>query len=174
MATGAERVTEIVRGLKNFARLDEADLKVANLHEGIENALTLLRRDFKNRIEVVRDYGDIPPVTCFPGRLNQVFLNLLVNAAQAIDGAGKIAISTRRIDHEVEVAIADSGKGIAAENLARVFNSGFTTKEAGTGLGLSICYQIIRDHNGSIRVHSREGEGTTFAIRLPVSIAEEA
>ncbi|MDP6037886.1 MAG: ATP-binding protein, partial [Candidatus Latescibacteria bacterium] len=131
IATGTERVTEIVRSLRSFARLDEAEMKEANLHEGIENTLTLVHHDLKNRIEVVRDYSDIPPVTCFPSRLNQVFLNLLVNAGQAIDGQGKIAISTRRVEDEVEIGITDSGKGIPEENVARIFDPGFTTKGVG-------------------------------------------
>ena len=174
IATGTKRVTEIVRSLRSFARLDEAEMKEANLHEGIENTLTLVHHNLKNRIEVVRDYSDIPPVTCFPSRLNQVFLNLLVNAGQAIDGQGKITVSTRLVGDEVAIAIADSGKGIPTENLARIFDPGFTTKGVGvgTGLGLSICYQIVQDHKGSIRVNSQEGEGTTFTIHLPLSIDE--
>lgn len=175
IATGAERVTEIVHSLRSFARLDEAEMKEANLHEGIETTLTLIHHDFKNRIEVVREYGDIPPLTCFPSRLNQVFLNLLVNAEQAIEGKGKIGISTRRIGDEIEIAISDTGKGIPRENLARVFDPGFTTKGVGigTGLGLSICYQIIQDHKGSIRAESEAGKGTIFTIRLPMSDENE-
>lgn len=170
IATGTERVTEIVHSLRSFARLDEAEMKEANLHEGIETTLTLIHHDFKNRIEVVRDYGDIPTITCFPSRLNQVFLNVLVNAEQAIEGKGKIRISTRLIDDEIEIAISDTGKGISQDDLARVFDPGFTTKGVGigTGLGLSICYQIIQDHEGSIRAESEIGKGTTFAMRLPV------
>ena len=172
IATGTERVTEIVHSLRSFARLDEAEMKEANLHEGIETTLTLVHHDFKNRIEVVREYGDIPTMICFPSRLNQVFLNVLVNAEQAIEGKGKIGISTRLIDNEIEIAISDTGKGIPRENLARVFDPGFTTKGVGvgTGLGLSICYQIIQDHKGSIRAESEVGKGTTFTIRLPLSM----
>ena len=172
IATGTERVTEIVHSLRSFARLDEAEMKEANLHEGIETTLTLVHHDFKNRIEVVREYGDIPTMICFPSRLNQVFLNVLVNAEQAIEEKGKIGISTRLIDNEIEIAISDTGKGIPRENLARVFDPGFTTKGVGvgTGLGLSICYQIIQDHKGSIRAESEVGKGTTFTIRLPLSM----
>ena len=121
---------------------------------------------------MVREYGDIPTMICFPSRLNQVFLNVLVNAEQAIEEKGKIGISTRLIDNEIEIAISDTGKGIPRENLARVFDPGFTTKGVGvgTGLGLSICYQIIQDHKGSIRAESEVGKGTTFTIRLPLSM----
>lgn len=171
IATGAERVTEIVRSLRSFARLDDAERKEADLHEGIENTLTLIHHDLKNRIELVKDYGQLPLLLCFPSRLNQVFLNLLVNAAQAIEGKGTITIITQTVGEHIEISISDTGKGIPSENLARIFDPGFTTKGVGvgTGLGLSICYQIIEDHGGEIQVQSKEGEGTTFKIILPIT-----
>ena len=175
IATGTERVTEIVRSLRSFARLDEAEMKKADLHEGIENALTLVHHDLKNRINVVRHYGNIPPIVCYPGRLNQVFLNILVNAAHAIEGAGEITITTFVEGDRAHVAIRDTGVGIPKENLKEIFDPGFTTKGVGvgTGLGLSICYQIIRDHKGEIRVESQVGEGTTVTVVLPTDMKRE-
>ena len=172
IATGAERVTEIVRSLRSFARLDDAERKEVDLHEGIENTLTLVYHDFKNRIEVVKEYGELPLVQCFPSRMNQVFLNLLVNASQAIEGKGLITIRTRRVQDRVEIDIVDNGRGISKENISRIFDPGFTTKGVGvgTGLGLSICYQIVEDHQGEIRVFSKHGEGTTFTVSLPITM----
>ena len=175
ITTGTERVRNIISSLRNFARLDEADWKQADIHEGIESTLTLVHHDMKNRVELLKDYGDIPRVTCFPGRLNQVFLNLLVNAAQAIEEGGSITIQTRAENDEVSIAIIDTGKGIAKDDLPRIFESGFTTKSVGrgTGLGLSICSQIVKEHNGRILVDSVFGEGTTFTVVLPVDQPEQ-
>jgi signal transduction histidine kinase len=172
--SGSERVISIVRRLRSFARLDEAELKAVDLHEGIEDTLTLIHHEIKNRIEIIRKFGDIPPVTCYPGRLNQVFLNLLNNARQAIDGRGTITIVTRRVGNMVEISFTDSGRGIEPTALAKVFDPGFTTKGVGigTGLGLSICYQIIEDHYGTITVESEVGAGTTFTITLPLNLDE--
>ncbi len=176
IATGTERVTEIVRSLRSFARLDEAEMKEADLHEGINDTLTLIHHDLKNRINVVKDYGDIPQIVCWPSRLNQVFLNILVNAAQAIPDKGEITIRTFQKDGKVHVIIGDTGEGISEDNLKKVFDPGFTTKgvRVGTGLGLSICYQIVQDHRGEIHVESRVGEGTTFTIILPTDLDESA
>lgn len=170
IATGTERVREIVRSLRNFARLDEAEWKRVDLHEGIESTLALVQHNIKNRIELIKNYGPIPLVECFPGRLNQVFLNLLVNAAQAIENKGQITIATRQEGDRVLVDIVDTGKGISPENLERIFESGFTTKKVGmgTGLGLSICAQIMQAHQGEIYVESEVGAGTTFTVSLPV------
>jgi signal transduction histidine kinase len=175
-----QRINEIVRSLRNFARLDEAERKPADLHEGIESTLTLLTHLLKNRITVRRDYGQLPLVLCYPNQLNQVFLNLLVNAAQAIEGQGEILIRTRVVPVSatageaaaslVVVEIADTGCGIPAENLKKIFDPGFTTKGVGvgTGLGLAICYRIVRAHQGRIEVDSTVGAGATFRIILPV------
>ncbi len=175
IATGTERVTGIVRSLRRFARLDEAELKEVDIHEAIDNTLPLVHHDLKNRIEVVKEYGDIPPIVCYPSRLNQVFLNLLVNASHAIEGKGEIGIRTVLQDERVRVSIQDSGVGIPQENLDKVFDPGFTTKGVGvgTGLGLSICYQIVQDHLGEIQVESEVGEGTTFTVILPTDLSEE-
>ena len=149
-------------------------MKKVDIHEGLENTLTLVHHDIKNRITVARNFGDVPPIVCYPSRLNQVFLNLLVNASQAIKGEGEITVSTSVEDGEVRVAISDSGAGIPEQTLGKIFDPGFTTKGVGvgTGLGLSICYQIVQDHRGRIDVESREGEGTTFTVTLPMDLDE--
>ncbi len=169
-ALATDRLIAVVGSLKNFARMDESDLKIADIHEGIEGTLTILQHQLKNRIEVEKHYGDVPRIECYPNRLNQVFMNLLVNASQAIAGRGTITIKTSRSGDFVKIAISDTGVGIPAENLSRVFDPGFTTKGVGvgTGLGLSICYKIIQEHQGTIHVESSE-RVTTFMITLPVS-----
>jgi signal transduction histidine kinase len=163
-----ERLIDIVGSLKNFARLDEAELKKADIHEGIESTLTIVQHQLKNRIRVEKQFGNIPLVECYPNRLNQVFMNLLINAAQAIPDRGTITIKTSRKGEFVKIAIADTGIGIPEENLSKVFDPGFTTKGVGvgTGLGLSICYKIIQEHQGKIQVES--DQGTTFTITLPL------
>jgi PAS domain S-box-containing protein len=173
--TGTERVTTIVRRLRSFARLDEAELKTVDIHEGIEDTLTLIHHEIKSRIKLVREFGDLPQVTCYPGRLNQVFLNLLNNARQAIEGEGTITITTSVVDHQVSIRFADTGGGISPDDLKKIFDPGFTTKgvRVGTGLGLSICYQIIEDHRGKISVKSELGRGTTFTIWLPLNLEEQ-
>jgi signal transduction histidine kinase len=172
------RIGEIVRSLRNFARLDEAELKPADLHEGLDSTLTLVTHLTKNRIAVQRDYGQLPQVHCHANQLNQVFLNMLVNAAQAIDGPGTITIRTRFVPgHGADagsaiVEIADTGQGIAPEHLKKIFDPGFTTKGVGvgTGLGLAISYRIVANHQGKIEVESAIGKGTTFRIVLPIGM----
>jgi signal transduction histidine kinase len=167
---GTRRVTAIVRSLRNFARMDESAAERVDLHDGLEDTLMLVYHDIKNRIEVVRNYGDIPPVCCRRSRLNQVFLNILTNAQQAIPERGRIEISTARVGAEVHVTIADSGVGIPPQNLERIFAAGFTTKQVGqgTGLGLSISQQIVAEHGGRIEVRSTPGQGSAFTVVLPV------
>jgi signal transduction histidine kinase len=169
MAT--RRIVNIVNSLRNFARLEEAERKDADLHEGIESTLTLVHHQMKNRIDVVKNYGEIPHIRCYPNQLNQVFMNLLVNAAQAIEGNGTITVTTRMRESGggVIVEVSDDGRGIAPENLSKIFDPGFTTKGAGvgTGLGLSIVYQIVKDHGGEVEVESQPGVGTTFRVVLP-------
>jgi signal transduction histidine kinase len=169
--SASERITQIVRSLKNFARLDESEFQEADVHEGLDSTLTLLHHQLKRRIEVVKDYGSLPPVQCFPGQLNQVFMNVLANAAQSIEGDGRITIRTRAEGDEVVIEIADTGRGISQENLERIFDPGFTTKGVGvgTGLGLSISYNIIEKHHGRIEAESEPGKGTTMRIRVPVT-----
>ena len=167
--TGSDRVVGIVQSMRSFARLDEAELKSVNIHDGIDDTLRLVQHDLGDRIEVIKNYGDVPPIVCYPGRLNQIFLCYLVNAIQAIEGRGQITITTLQVDDKLHVIIKDSGIGIPDENLGRIFEPGFTARSVGvgTGLGLSICYQIVQDHKGAIEVESRVGEGSTFTTILP-------
>jgi PAS domain S-box-containing protein len=154
--SGTERVINIVRRLKSFARLDEADLKKVDIHEGLEDTLILIHHELKHNITVVKNFGDVPPLSCFPGQLNQVFLNLLINSRQAIKGKGTISIATLVKNNKAHIVINDDGVGIPKEKLRRIFDPGFTTKGrgVGAGLGLSISYQIIKDHRGEIKVES--------------------
>jgi two-component system, NtrC family, sensor kinase len=164
------RMTGIVRTLRTFARLDEADVKAVDLHEGLESTLVLVAHLLKGGITVERHYGELPRVECHPNQINQVFMNLIVNACQAMGEQGTLTLSTRAVGEEVEVQIADTGHGIPAERLGSIFDPGFTTKgpTIGTGLGLSIVYQIVSGHGGEILVESEVGNGTTFTLRLPI------
>jgi two-component system NtrC family sensor kinase len=172
---GTERVIDIVTRLRSFARLDEAELKSVDIHSGIEDTLVLIHNEIKHHITVVKQYGDVPPVSCYPSQLNQVFLNLLINASQAIRGhkdKGTITIETERRGQRAIIRISDDGQGIPEENLRKIFDPGFTTKGVGigTGLGLSICYQIIQNHHGDIKVDSTPGEGSTFTVDIPLDL----
>jgi signal transduction histidine kinase len=175
-SVASERIIHIIRSLKDFVRLDEAERKVANVHDGIESTLILARYQFKSRIQVVKEYGDIPDIECYPNELNQVFLNLLINAAQAITDHGTITIRTFVDGGYAKIAVSDTGVGIAAENLSRIFDPGFTTKNVahGTGLGLSICYKIVQNHHGKIKVESVPGKGSTFTVALPLEHMKES
>lgn len=170
--SGTDRVTTIVRRLRSFARLDEAELKKVDIHEGLEDTLTLIHHEIKHGIELRREYGDVPVVACYPGRLNQVFLNLLINAKQAISGKGVITVRTFTRNGQVVIEFEDTGVGITEANLKRIFDPGFTTKGVGvgTGLGLSICYQIMQEHCGEILVESTLGKGTKFSLMFPMDL----
>ena len=159
-----------MQNLRNFSRLDEAELKAVDLHEGLDSTLMLLNTELRNRITVHKNYGDLPKVLCNPGQINQVFMNLLVNAVQAIEEKGDIWMTTRAADDHVEIEIRDSGKGIPPEIQNRIFDPFFTTKPVGkgTGLGLSVSYSIIKKHNGEILVESSPDKGTIFTIILPL------
>jgi signal transduction histidine kinase len=165
-----ERVIEVIQSLKSFVRLDAPDLELADLHEGLDNTLTLINHLTKDRIKVVKDYGELPKVQCYASQINQAFANLLTNAVQAIKETGTINIATRQDGAYAVIRIADSGAGINPEHLERIFDPGFTTKglRVGLGLGLSITYRIIENHHGSINVQSEPGRGTIFTIRLPI------
>jgi PAS domain S-box-containing protein len=175
IASGSDRVTDIVRRLRSFARLDEAELKPADIQVGLDDTLALIHHELKHGIKVNRNYGNVPPFACYPGRLNQVFLNILINARQAIGNEGEISIATYYEDARAFITISDDGAGIPSELLSRIFDPGFTTKGVGvgTGLGLSICYQIIRDHRGEIQVSSEVGKGTTFTLILPMDLKSD-
>jgi signal transduction histidine kinase len=166
-----ERIRSVIRGLKTFARTDGGDPHKVDLNEHLRDTLKLTQAEFRRRVVVETDFGDLPAVECFPQMLNQVFLNLVVNAGQAIDGEGRIMVKTRMEGGLVHVTIADTGHGMTLEQQARVFEAGYTTKPVGegTGLGLAIAKEIIEDrHGGTIGVRSRPGAGTTFDICIPV------
>ena len=167
---GARRTSEIVKGLRNFSRLDEDERKPASVNEGIESTLLILGSAFRERIEVIKDFGDIPEISCYPGKLNQVYMNVITNAIQAIEDKGKIYITTSVDGGCVRISIRDTGKGMSEEVRQRIFDPFFTTKEVGhgTGLGLSISFGIIENHQGRISVKSKPGEGSEFEILLPV------
>ena len=163
------RITGIVRTLRTFARLDEAELKAVDLQEGLESTMVLIAHQLKGGLLVVRDYAQLPLCECHPNQINQVFMNLLVNACHAMGDVGTLTLRTRATATSVQVAISDTGCGIPKERLSRIFDPGYTTKgEAlGTGLGLAIVYQIVEAHAGEIAVESEVGVGTTFTLRLP-------
>ena len=171
---GANRTTEIVRSLKNFSRLDESDLILADINEGIESTLILLKSEFSD-IEVKKELAELPKIECYPGKLNQVFLNILNNAIHAVrdrknqDEKGKITITTFETNSAISISVKDNGIGINNDLLDKIFDPFFTTKEVGkgTGLGLSIVYRIIENHKGNIKVESIENIGTTFTLNIP-------
>jgi two-component system, NtrC family, sensor kinase len=168
---GVDQISEIVQNLKDFSRLDRATADDVDLNECLDSAVLLARNVLKNRVEVVRQYGELPRISCMPSQLNQVFLNMLSNAAQAIEGPGRILLKTETEDDWLKVTVQDTGKGIPADVLPRIFDPFFTTKPVGqgTGLGLSISYQIVQQHGGDIRVTSQPGKGTRFTVRLPLA-----
>jgi signal transduction histidine kinase len=169
---GIVRVKSIVQDLKDFSHVDQAEWQWVDLHKGIDSTLNVVNNEIKYNAEVVKAYGDIPQVECLASQLNQVFMNMLVNASHAISGGefGRITIRTGVKDEMVWVEFADTGKGIAPENLTRIFDPFFTTKPVGkgTGLGLSLSYGIIEKHHGRIEVESEVGKGTMFRIWIPV------
>lgn len=169
---GLARVRRIVDDLRNFARIDSpSDWQWFNLHRGIDAALNLAGGEVKEKTEVIKEYGALPEIECLPSQLNQVIMNLLLNAAQAIgDERGRIVVRTGRADDHVWLEVEDSGSGIAAENLPRIFDPFFTTRAVGkgSGLGLSMSYGIVHNHHGRIEVRSEIGKGTTFRVVLPV------
>jgi two-component system NtrC family sensor kinase len=168
---GARRTRDIVLGLRSFSRLEEAKLKKVDLREGVENTLRLLAGELKARIEVHVDFERLPKIPCYASQLNQVFMNILANAAQAIADEGEIWVTGRREGDRAIVSIRDSGKGMDQETADRIFDPFFTTKGIGqgTGLGLSISYGIVKKHGGELLVKSERGKGTEFTISLPIA-----
>ena len=173
---GAERSKQIILDLKNFSRLDEAMVKEVDIHEGIDSALNILESKYKDRVTVHKQYGEVPQIMCYAGQVNQVFMNVLDNAAQAIEGNGNVYVRTKVIDQDAVIEIEDTGPGIDEETLPKIFDPFFTTKPVGegTGLGLSICYKIIKSHNGKMKVESEKGKGTKFIIKIPVNWTEQS
>jgi len=175
---GIQRVRKIVQDLKDFSRVDaRQEWESVDLHAGIDSTLNIVNNEIKYKADVVKHYGALPEVQCLPSELNQVFMNLLVNAAHAITAErGTITISTGVDGPNVWVEVADTGAGIAQENLKRIFDPFFTTKPVGkgTGLGLSLSYGIVQKHSGRMEVHSELGVGTRFRVTLPIKHEEAA
>ena len=163
------RISNMVKSLKKFVRLDEADLQEADINKEIDLTLDLIRHETKNRIKVVKDYGEIPLIKCYPNMLNQVFMNILINACQSIKNEGQIKVATLFQDGSLIVKIKDNGIGIKKEQIDRIFAAGYTTKGVGVGmgLGLAISQKIIQKHNGKISVNSDLGQGSEFIITIP-------
>ncbi len=167
---GADRVRIIVQNLKSFSRVDEAEKKYVDINECIESTITIVWNELKYKARLTKEYGELTPIKCYPQQLNQVFMNLLVNAAHAIEKHGNITIKTWQEDGFIFASVSDTGHGIPNDELNKIFEPFFTTKEVGkgTGLGLSITYDIVKKHDGDIFVESEVGAGTTFTVRLPV------
>lgn len=173
---GLSQVNNIIRSLKDFSHIGTDEWKMADIHQGIESTLNIVWNALKYHCTVHKDYGDLPAVYCQPFLLNQVFMNLLLNAAQAIEGKGDISICTKQVGRWVSVAISDTGQGIQPEHLKRLFEPFFTTKAVGkgTGLGLSISQNIVEAHRGQIEVSSELGKGSTFRVILPIDPSKDA
>jgi len=167
---GADRIKKIVQDLKSFSRVDETEQKPADINAGIESTINIVWNELKYKATLKKEYGDLPQTKCNPGQLNQVFMNMLVNAAHAIEKQGEIGIRTWAENNAIKVSITDTGSGIPKDKINRIFEPFFTTKEVGkgTGLGLSIAYDIIKKHNGEISVESEVGKGTTFTVTIPI------
>lgn len=167
---GAERIKKIVQNLKTFSRVDQAEYKAADINECIESTLNIVWNELKYKTTVEKEYGTLPLTKCYPQQLNQIFMNLLVNAAQAIEKQGTIKIKTWNGDGTINISISDTGSGIPGDMLDKIFEPFYTTKPVGkgTGLGLSIVYDIVKKHNGNIRVESDVGSGTVFTLKIPV------
>lgn len=167
-----ERISAVVHSLKTFARVEEGDLRKADIHDILVNTIKLTACEFRRRVQVETVFGDLPEIECHPQLLDQVFLNLLVNAAQAIEGEGTVTVRTEREGEWAHISIQDSGHGIREEDRRRIFTTGFSTKPLGigTGLGLSIARDIVvNKHGGTIDFESEPGKGTTFHVRLPIT-----
>ncbi len=168
---GAERIRKIVADLKDFAHPGDQGYKQADINQGLDSTINIVWNEIKYSSDLSKDYADLPPIKCFPQQINQVFMNLLINAAQAIEKEGLIQVRTRHQDDKVKIQISDNGSGIPEAIQNKIFDPFFTTKDIGkgTGLGLSLAYSIIEKHKGTIEVESQEGQGTTFTIFLPVA-----
>ena len=167
---GIERVKRIVQDLKGFSHIDEAEYRMANLNNGIESTINIVWNELKYKVTLKKEYGDIPMTSCNLGQLNQVFMNILVNAAHAIEKQGEVTVKTWSDEGNIYVSVADTGCGMPGDRINRIFEPFYTTKEVGkgTGLGLSIAYDIVKKHKGDIKVDSEVGKGTTFTIKIPI------
>ena len=169
-----ERMVKLVASLRTFGRPDQAEVDRVDLHEGLEGTLAVLGHVLRS-ISVEREFSELPLVECYPNHINQVFMNLLHNAAQAMPGGGTLRLITTTDGGKVRLEVGDTGRGIAAEDLAQIFEPGFTTKggRVGMGLGLAITHQIVAQHGGEISVESLVGQGTTFVVTLPTRLPED-
>ena len=172
---GTKRIKKIVQDLKDFAHPGEDKLKLADINKNIESTLNIVWNEIKYKATVSKEFGDLPEIECYPHQLNQVFMNILINAAHAIEKKGEIKILTKRNGDYINISISDNGSGIPEENINKIFDPFFTTKEVGkgTGLGLNVVYKIIKKHKGNIEVDSKPGMGTTFTISIPVERNDE-
>ncbi len=168
---GLEHVKNIAQDLRHFSRIDDQEKSWADINEGLKTTLRILQHEIKQGVHVEQNFSEIPKIFGFPGQLNQVFMNLILNALQAMEGSGTIRIETHAIEGNLVVRISDDGPGMSEATLLHLFTPFFTTKEVGqgTGLGLSISYNIIQKHGGQIYVESQLGKGTKFTITLPVN-----
>ena len=173
--TASDRIMKLVQSLKNFVRIDQAAFQKVDIHEGLENTLNLIGYDIPQSMKIEKNFGEIPTVHIFPDQMNQVFMNLLINAVQATPQDGKITIETKIKDGHVVICISDTGKGIPPEKLANLFEPGFSNERERVKMrtGLYSSYQIIQKHNGNIHVQSKAGEGTTFTIHIPVDLHKQ-
>jgi len=169
-ADATERVNDIIRNLRNYSRIDQAEFQNANIHEGIHSVLVLTSNLWKNKLTINEHYEVIPEISCYASLLNQVFMNVIVNAIQATDKDGVIDIRTSVVDEYVRIEFTDNGIGIPVDKLEMIFESGFTMKpkDEGTGLGLSISRDIIKKHHGRIRAVNNEEKGATIIVELPL------
>lgn len=168
----SERITGIVKKLKIFARLDESDLQTVNFNECIENTLAMFQFHLKPEIKIRKDFADLPLVTCYPAKINQLCFQLLRNANIAIEKEGEIVLSTEIKGNEISFSVTDNGRGIKPEDINKIFDPGFTAwnLNVGTGLGLAICYQVAQEHKGHLRVESEIGKGSKFIFSLPAHL----
>ena len=168
---GVERIIKIVRGLSRFSHINEDKAEYLNLNELLDSTIELLWNEIKHKAKMVKDYGELPLVKANANQLSQVFVNLIMNALQAMEKDGTLTVSTRPRNRRVEILVQDTGAGIAPEHLSKIFDPFFTTKPVGqgTGLGLSISYEIVKAHGGDIQVQSEQWKGTTFTITLPAA-----
>jgi len=170
-AGGAERSKQIILELKDFSRLDQSVIKEIDINESIDSTLNILKSKYKDKVNIIKEYGDIPMFDCYAGQMNQVFMNILDNATQSVKGAGDVIIRTKTDDINLLIEFEDTGEGIEQDILSQIFDPFFTTKPvgSGSGLGLSITYKIIKSHNGIINVESEIGKGTKFTIKIPLN-----
>lgn len=169
LAEGAKRTAEIIKDLQGYSGVTQSEKEMIDINSCIDSSLNLLRNKYKNRIEIIKSYGEVPMISVYRRKISQVFMNILINAIRAIQDRGKIYISTKREDRQVLISIKDTGTGMSDETKSRMFEPFFTTDPIdGTGLGMPISLNIIEEHKGDLKVHSKLGEGTEIVIRLPL------